>query len=116
MLVSLRGNGKGERKKFDLIYDYAPYNDLGNPDKDADLSRPILAGSDRPYPRRCRTGRPPTRSGISEGNKCTYRYFLGGLSCIIINLRLTFAEYNSICMYIFSLLGCSVLHRFLHPK
>lgn len=62
-LLSLRGNGKGERKKFDRIYDYAPYNDLGNPDHDDDLSRPVLTGEKWPYPRRCRTGRPPTNSG-----------------------------------------------------
>ncbi|RWR72052.1 lipoxygenase 6, chloroplastic [Cinnamomum micranthum f. kanehirae] len=61
-LISLRGNGKGERKKFDRIYDYAPYNDLGNPDNDDDLSRPVLTGEKWPYPRRCRTGRPPTNS------------------------------------------------------
>lgn len=62
-LLSIRGNGKGERKAHDRIYDYAPYNDLGNPDKGKDLSRPVLAGEERPYPRRCRTGRPPSRSG-----------------------------------------------------
>ncbi|KAF8378126.1 hypothetical protein HHK36_029463 [Tetracentron sinense] len=61
-LLSTRGNGKGERKSFDRIYDYAPYNDLGSPDKDVDLARPVLAGEERPYPRRCRTGRPPTMS------------------------------------------------------
>ncbi|XP_073013214.1 lipoxygenase 6, chloroplastic [Typha latifolia] len=62
VLVSHRGNGKGERENFEMIYDYALYNDLGNPDKDADLARPVLGGSERPYPRRCRTGRPPTKS------------------------------------------------------
>ncbi|ONK54968.1 uncharacterized protein A4U43_UnF9070 [Asparagus officinalis] len=62
VLVQHRGNGKGERKKFERIYDYAPYNDLGNPDKDVDLARPVLAGEERPYPRRCRTGRPPSKS------------------------------------------------------
>nr|DAD30625.1 TPA_asm: hypothetical protein HUJ06_009476 [Nelumbo nucifera] len=61
-LLSIRGNGKGERKPFERIFDYAPYNDLGNPDKDEDLARPVLAGEERPYPRRCRTGRPPTKS------------------------------------------------------
>lgn len=61
-LFSRRGNGKGERKLHEMIYDYAPYNDLGNPDKDDDLFRPVLAGPERPYPRRCRTGRPPMKS------------------------------------------------------
>ncbi|XP_059657730.1 lipoxygenase 6, chloroplastic-like [Cornus florida] len=61
-LLSVRGNGKGERKAHDRIYDYAPYNDLGKPDKSEDLVRPVLAGEEWPYPRRCRTGRPPTKS------------------------------------------------------
>ncbi|KAK3014213.1 hypothetical protein RJ639_008958 [Escallonia herrerae] len=61
-LLSIRGNGKGERKPHDRIYDYAPYNDLGKPDKGEDLARPVLAGEERPYPRRCRTGRPPSRT------------------------------------------------------
>ncbi|GFY88155.1 PLAT/LH2 domain-containing lipoxygenase family protein [Actinidia rufa] len=61
-LLSIRGNGKGERKMHDRIYDYAPYNDLGNPDKGEDLARPVLSGEEMPYPRRCRTGRPPTKS------------------------------------------------------
>lgn len=65
-LLSIRGNGKGERKPYDRIYDYAPYNDLGNPDKDEDLARPVIGGSeDLPYPRRCRTGRPPTKTGMA---------------------------------------------------
>lgn len=63
-LLSIRGNGKGERKHHERIYDYAVYNDLGNPDKDKDLARPVLSGEERPYPRRCRTGRPPTKTGI----------------------------------------------------
>lgn len=62
-LLSIRGNGKGERKAHERIYDYATYNDLGNPDKDDELARPVLAGEERPYPRRCRTGRPPMRTG-----------------------------------------------------
>lgn len=61
-LLSIRGNGKGERKHHERIYDYAVYNDLGNPDKDKDLARPVLSGEERPYPRRCRTGRPPTQT------------------------------------------------------
>ncbi|KAK9123061.1 hypothetical protein Sjap_012663 [Stephania japonica] len=60
-LENQRGDGTGQRKVFERIYDYDTYNDLANPDKSDDLARPVLGGSDRPYPRRCRTGRPPTK-------------------------------------------------------
>ncbi|KAL7201185.1 hypothetical protein ACSBR1_032983 [Camellia fascicularis] len=58
-LTSLRGDGTGERKEWERIYDYDYYNDLGNPNKRSHHMRPILGGSKTyPYPRRCRTGRP----------------------------------------------------------
>ncbi|XP_052198169.1 linoleate 13S-lipoxygenase 2-1, chloroplastic-like isoform X2 [Diospyros lotus] len=57
-LQSIRGNGEGERKKYDRIYDYDVYNDLGNLDSKPELKRPSLGGKEYPYPRRCRTGRP----------------------------------------------------------
>ncbi|KAL2596724.1 hypothetical protein AAZV13_11G119400 [Glycine max] len=57
-LEQLRGNGQGERKSFERIYDYDVYNDLGDPDSSDDLKRPVLGGNQHPYPRRCRTGRP----------------------------------------------------------
>ncbi|XP_062110613.1 lipoxygenase 6, chloroplastic isoform X2 [Humulus lupulus] len=60
-LLSIRGNGKGERKLHDRIYDYDVYNDLGKPGQ-KDLARPVIGGEKRPYPRRCRTGRPPSKS------------------------------------------------------
>ncbi|TYH68488.1 hypothetical protein ES332_D06G263300v1 [Gossypium tomentosum] len=59
-LREMRGNGEGVRVLSDRIYDYDVYNDLGNPDKGLEFVRPDLGGQRRPYPRRCRTGRPST--------------------------------------------------------
>nr|XP_009417696.1 PREDICTED: putative lipoxygenase 5 [Musa acuminata subsp. malaccensis] len=59
-LKELRGDGKGQRKLTDRIYDYDVYNDLGNPDKGIEFARPTLGGEKLPYPRRTRTGRAPT--------------------------------------------------------
>lgn len=62
-LKNLRGDGSGARKLSDRIYDFDVYNDLGNPDKSSELSRPKLGGQEIPYPRRCRTGRHSTDTG-----------------------------------------------------
>ncbi|XP_040944404.1 linoleate 9S-lipoxygenase 1-like isoform X2 [Gossypium hirsutum] len=54
-LMALRSNGQGELQEWDRVYDYAYYNDLGNPDKgpntparfSEDLpSTPILVGEE----------------------------------------------------------------------
>jgi lipoxygenase len=73
-LKILRGNGQGERKTFERVYDYDVYNDLGNPDSSADLKRPVLGGKQHPYPRRCRTGRPRTKTGVILNAKLLF-YF-----------------------------------------
>ncbi|CAH1441574.1 unnamed protein product [Lactuca virosa] len=63
-LAILRGDGVADkpREKKDRIYDYDVYNDLGDPDKDPELARPVLGTKDYPYPRRCKTGRPRSKS------------------------------------------------------
>ncbi|KAJ4817934.1 Lipoxygenase [Rhynchospora pubera] len=72
-LMELRGDGKGERKMTDRIYDYDIYNDLGNPDKGTELVRPTIGGAESlPYPRRLRTGRPPTETDESAERRVEY--------------------------------------------
>ncbi|KAG0557308.1 hypothetical protein KC19_11G118900 [Ceratodon purpureus] len=62
-LRALQGDGTGVRQFSDRVYDYDVYNDLANPDDDLSLERPNLGNSlEYPYPRRCRTGRPPAQT------------------------------------------------------
>ncbi|KAJ9691918.1 hypothetical protein PVL29_011163 [Vitis rotundifolia] len=68
-LRDLRGDGKGVRKLSDRIYDYDVYNDLGNPDHGINSARPMLGGEKIPFPRRCRTGRPPTETDMNAESR-----------------------------------------------
>jgi len=75
-LQALRGDGTGERKPSDRIYDYAVYNDLGSPDEDPKLERPNLGGNEEyPFPRRMRTGRPPAKCNPKYETRKTKKPF-----------------------------------------
>uniref|UniRef100_A0A2N9G921 Lipoxygenase n=1 Tax=Fagus sylvatica TaxID=28930 RepID=A0A2N9G921_FAGSY len=89
-LKNLRGNRQGERKKFERIYDYDVYNDIGDPDKSPELKRPVFGGKDHPYPRRCRTGRPRCDTDpLSE--KRTNRFYVPRDECFSEIKQLTFS-------------------------
>ncbi|XP_050276549.1 linoleate 13S-lipoxygenase 2-1, chloroplastic-like isoform X6 [Quercus robur] len=89
-LRNLRGNGEGERKHFERIYDYDVYNDIGDPDKSLELQRPVFGGEEYPYPRRCRTGRPRCEADeLSE--KKSSRFYVPRDECFSEIKQLTFS-------------------------
>ncbi|KAI4324284.1 hypothetical protein L6164_023836 [Bauhinia variegata] len=89
-LENLRGNGEGERKSFERIYDYDIYNDYGDPDKNLKLGRPPLGGPEYPYPRRCRTGRPRCPAD-SYSEKRTRGFYVPRDECFSEVKQLTFS-------------------------
>ncbi|RRT45436.1 hypothetical protein B296_00028565, partial [Ensete ventricosum] len=115
-LEILRGNGTGERKKFERIYDYDTYNDLGNPDKSPSLARPVLGGSEAmPYPRRCRSGHPqseqkggvyvPRDENFSEVKQVTFsaktlrsvlHALVPSLQTVLVDAKLGFPYFTAI--------------------
>ncbi|KAG7948007.1 hypothetical protein I3843_14G124100 [Carya illinoinensis] len=90
-LESLRGNGEGEPKRFERIYDYDVYNDLGEPDKSLELQRPVLGGKEHPYPRRCRTGRPLSEADPQSETRKTSRFYVPRDECFSEIKQLTFS-------------------------
>ncbi|VFQ75242.1 unnamed protein product [Cuscuta campestris] len=89
-LAALRGDGTGERQKFDRIYDYDVYNDIGDPDGSDDGIRPVLGGKEHPYPRRCRTGRPLSKKDPSSESRSSSVYVPRGEAFAEVK-NLTFA-------------------------
>ncbi|KAH0937908.1 hypothetical protein HID58_005369 [Brassica napus] len=68
-LETLQGNNRervGEFAKYERVYDYDVYNDVGDPEKDERLARPVMGGLSHPYPRRCKTGRKPCEKDPSS--------------------------------------------------
>nr|XP_016478969.1 PREDICTED: linoleate 13S-lipoxygenase 2-1, chloroplastic-like [Nicotiana tabacum] len=73
-LVIMRGDGFGQRKQFERVYDYDVYNDIGDPDASDDTKRPVLGGKEFPYPRRCKSGGPRSEKDPLSESKSTFAY------------------------------------------
>ncbi|GMI92379.1 ARABIODOPSIS THALIANA LIPOXYGENASE 2, lipoxygenase 2 [Hibiscus trionum] len=91
-LEALRGNGEGQRKPFERIYDYDVYNDLGEPDSDPNKKRTVLGGNKQfPYPRRCRTGRPRSKADPESETRSSNIFYVPRDECFSEVKQLTFS-------------------------
>ncbi|KAK8550640.1 hypothetical protein V6N13_119157 [Hibiscus sabdariffa] len=91
-LEALRGDGVGERKSFERIYDYDVYNDLGEPDADPNKKRPVLGGNKQfPYPRRCRTGRPRCKTDPDSETRSSNIFYVPRDECFSEVKQMTFS-------------------------
>ncbi|GMI93437.1 ARABIODOPSIS THALIANA LIPOXYGENASE 2, lipoxygenase 2 [Hibiscus trionum] len=101
-LASLRGNGIGERKRWERVYDYDVYNDLGDPDEDPELKRSVLGGEQFRYPRRCRTGRPRCEKDPLSENRNGH-FYVPRDECFSEIKQLTFSAKT-----VYSLMHCLI--------
>ncbi|KAK0606111.1 hypothetical protein LWI29_034218 [Acer saccharum] len=98
-LMILRGNGQGERKTIDRVYDYDVYNDLGSPDeKNSDLARPVLGGKEHPYPRRCRSGRPRCKTDPASETRSSSSFYVPRDETFAEIKQLTFSAKTLYCV------------------
>ncbi|MED6211808.1 hypothetical protein PIB30_077059, partial [Stylosanthes scabra] len=112
-LSNLRGNGEGTRKSFERVYDYDIYNDIGDPDKSLDLQRPPLGGKERPYPRRCRTGRPHSEADRWSEKRNGGKFYVPRDECFSEVKELTFSTkaLHSVLLILLPSLGKIIVEK-----
>ncbi|KAH9618592.1 hypothetical protein KSS87_003949 [Heliosperma pusillum] len=83
-LEILRGNGEGILEEWDRVYDYAYYNDLGDPDKDpnTETKLPLIKGLDVYVPRDERFGHLKMSDFLGYALKSLSQDLVAGLESI----------------------------------
>ncbi|CAL0332442.1 unnamed protein product [Lupinus luteus] len=94
-LKTLRGDGTGERKEWERIYDYDVYNDLGNPDSSEKLVHPKCEKPGEVYvPRDENFGHLKSSDFLIYGIKSLSQYVLPAFQSVF-DLNLTPNEFDS---------------------